>query len=85
MTYPIRGYKDKDGEEIGALTYYEIQELQTPFLYASLLLYNNFKTFGLPHGGGWTQERGTVIEILRILESEANLYDQYEMDKDLKK
>ena len=84
MTYPIRGYSEDDGTEIGALTYDQVQELKTPFLYMAINLYNNFKIFGLPHGKGWVEERGTVVDILRLLESEANLYDRFEIEKSSK-
>lgn len=82
MTYPIRGYKDEDtGEEISGLTYEQIQEYKTRFLADSIKLYNNFKLFGLPHGKGWLNERGSVLEILMTLESESNLYDSWEAEK----
>lgn len=78
--YPIRGATIQ-GEDIGGLTWNEIQELKTPFLMDAMSLYNRYKRFGLPHGKGWANERATVISALEIIDNEARLYDSWELDK----
>ena len=80
VAYPIRGYKD-GVDEIGALTYAEIQELKTDFFYQAWLLYRNYKLFGLPHSQGWSNERPTVLDIIRIFEEESNAQQNWEMEK----
>lgn len=59
----------------------EIQAQATPFLYSAIDLWSLFKDFGLPSGGGWGNEKATVIEILRILEAEVRKYDAWEWEK----
>lgn len=80
--YPMRGLKEGDSYEYGALTWEEIHALDTEFLRYSLDLYMNFRTFGaLPHGGGWLSERRTVVDILKVLSSEENAFDAWEREK----
>lgn len=81
LRYPIRGYKEKEGDGIGALSYDEIQELKTEFFLFSWTLYKNYKLFGLPHNQGWYNERSTVIRIISILEEESNAQERWEMEK----
>lgn len=80
--YPLRGIKE-DGEYLyGALTWDEIHELDTEFLKQSLDLFMSFRILGvLPHGGGWMNERRTVVDILKILKSEESAFDAWEHEK----
>lgn len=89
MPYQIPGIEvvDEDGHTevmYEWITYEEIQGCITPFLAASLELYSNFVLLGvLPHGQGTLGERETVIEILKILKSEDNRYQNWEMEQKL--
>lgn len=84
--YPIRGVKTSDGWELGALTFDEIEEIKTDFFYLAYDLYVNYLTFGgTPNGMGWSGERRTVLEIIKILKSEENAFDSWEMEKRNKK
>lgn len=73
-----------DGEdETDVMTYEQAQILDTPFFAASLDLYLNWAVFKiLPHGKGTMHERQSVIEILRILNSEDNKYQSWDMKRD---
>ena len=63
----------------------EAQELETPFLLASLRLYKEWSCFKiLPHGKGTLDERQSVINIIRILSEEENRYSNWELDRSRK-
>ncbi len=81
IPYPLRGIKKEEGWEHEVVTYPEIQELKTPFLSKALLLYNNYKLFGLPHGKGYMKERGVILDVIRIIEDEVNSFDIWEMER----
>jgi len=83
----VRGIEEPNGQwSYGSLTQKQIKCLNTPFLAASLRLYNNFAAFKvLPHGKGTMDERSTVLEILKILQSEENAFTAWEMEKNRKK
>lgn len=85
LGYPIRGIK-KDGEwEHGSLSIEEIQSLKTDFLFRAFAVFSDFNVFGcLPHGQGTLGERPTVLEAIRILKEEDNLWQMWEMDKNKK-
>lgn len=71
---------DDDGNEVVEFEYpsqKQINEQDTPFLRACLMLASRVSRFGNPHGGGWLQERSTVIEICEIVESEKNRYQSW--------
>lgn len=84
---PIRGIQDETGKwHYGTLTYKQIKELNTSFLVASIGLYNDYAAFNvLPHGKGTMAERSTVIQILKILKQEDNLFQSWELEKKMKK
>lgn len=47
-------------------------------------IFSNFKIFKtLPHGRGTMKERNTVIQIIRILESCQNEFDEWEREKSM--
>ena len=73
--------KIKNKWQHAVVTYDEIQELKTPFLSKALLLYNNYKLFGLPHGKGYIKERQTILDVIRIIEDENNSFDIWEIEK----
>lgn len=86
LRYPIRGIKVKGGEwEHGDLSYEEIQSLKTNFLFRAFALFSDFNTFNvLPHGQGTLAERPTVLEAIKILKEEENLWQQWEWEKNKK-
>lgn len=64
------------------MMYDEAQDLATPFLMASLRIYNEWAVFKtLPHGQGTMGERQTYLEIIRILHQEENGYSNWEMER----
>ena len=82
--YPMRGIKEDGEYRYGALTWDEIHSLDTAFLRYSIDLYSNFRLLGgLPHGGGWMDERRSITDILRILKSEENAFDAWEREKSM--
>lgn len=87
IRYPIRGLKGEGDEwEISDLSYEEIQELKTDFLFRSFSLFSDYSCFKvLPHGKGTMDERPTVIEALKILSEEENLWDAWEREKSMNK
>ncbi len=87
LQYQIRGIKDSEGVwELAALTFDEIEECKTDFFFLAWELYTNYVVFGgVPNGRGWSNERRTVLEIIKILKSEENAFDSWEMEKKNKK
>lgn len=73
------GYKDPTtGEvEFEHPSQEEIDEHDTEFLRASLMLWMTYKRMGLPHDRGWYNERATVVRIINILEGESNRYERW--------
>ena len=82
LQYPIRGYEGEFGEEIGALSIDEVNELRTPFLSRAISLYSEWQTFGvLPHGRGTLGEPPAYLRAMAILKEEENLWQAYEMEQ----
>lgn len=82
MPYPIRGIEENNKWTYSTLTYDQMQALNTPFLIASINLYGNYSAFNtLPHGMGTLSERQSVLDILKILRQEENLFDAWEREK----
>lgn len=68
------------------MMYDEAQDLATPFLMASLRIYNEWAVFKiLPHGQGTMGERQAYLEIIRILHQEENAYSNWEMERSRRK
>lgn len=82
LQYPIRGYEGEFGEEIGALSIDEVNELKTPFLTRAIALYSEWQTFGvLPHGKGTLDESPAYLRAMSILKEEETLWQAYEMEQ----
>lgn len=65
--------------------YDDAQPLATPFLMASLRLYNEWSVFKiLPHGKGTMDERQTVLDIIRILTGEENRFNNWDLERNRK-
>lgn len=79
---------DKDGREqvkkISLMYRREVPQFRTLFLSGALNLYSNWRLFNKepPSGKGWAQERNITARILQTLESENNLYDAWEHEKE---
>lgn len=77
---------DDSGKERTSLYGFEIVQADTPFLHKCLRLFYDWRRFKvLPHGGGTLDERQTVIDILTLLDSEANQFDSWEMEQNKQK
>lgn len=86
LRFPIRGIKTKEGKwEYGDLSYDEIQSLRTDFLFRAFALFSDFNVFQvLPHGKGTLDERPTVLEAIKILKEESDMWQAWEMEKNRK-
>jgi len=83
----MRGIEESNGQwTYGALTQKQIRYLQTPFLAASLQLYNDFAMFKvLPHGKGTMDERRSVLDIISILKAEESAFNAWELERSKKR
>lgn len=76
----------EDGKEIEEFTnpsQTEINEQQTPFLFACWKLYSNYKLYGLPNGKTYLKEKFSVLKIIEICERESNRYHSWSFKKKL--
>ena len=48
-------------------------------------LWKLWKSYGLPHGGGWLDERVIVLQAISTVEEERNFFDHCEIDEKRKK
>lgn len=48
---------------------------------SAVQLWKKWKTFGLPHGGGWLGERAVALRAIEIVEEERNLYESRRMEE----
>lgn len=86
LEHPIRGYTDENGNEMSGLTYEEIQELKTPFLFRAFTLFSEWQVFGvLPHGRGTLDEPPAYIDAMMILKDEDNQWQMWEMENQRKR
>ena len=85
LTYEgdLRGTEDENGSIVPlCLTWEDIQNLKTDFFAAAIELYSNYSAFKtLPHGAGTQAERPSVLEAIKILMSEDNLWQIWKMEK----
>lgn len=83
----LRGTEDEEGNIVPlSLSWEDIQNLKTEFFSAAIGLYSDYTAFKiLPHGKGTCDERPTVLEALKILMSEDNLWQAWQMEKDRSK
>ncbi len=81
LMYPLRGIKEGSEWILGAVTYDDIESLKTDFFYSAYELYINFEMFGNALGKGWSEERRTVLDIVKIFKCEENAFDAWEMEK----
>lgn len=79
------GYMERDEEGNERLVWEnpmqrEINEQATPFFFASIDMYGMFKACAsLPYGNGFMNERRTVVDIIRLFESESAKFDSWYM------
>lgn len=83
--YPLRGIKEQGKWTLAAVTYDDVEALKTDFFFLAYELYTNYSLFGNAGGGGWANERRTVLEIIKIFKAEENGFDAWEMEKRNKK
>ena len=83
----LRGTEDEEGNIVPlSLSWEDIQNLKTEFFAEAIRLYSDYTAFKiLPHGKGTRDERPTVLEVLKILMSEDNLWQAWQMEKDRSK
>lgn len=65
----------------------EIPQYRTVFFSLCMNVYNNWRLFGKapPNGQGWANERGVTCKIIRILETENNIYEEWKRDLEREK
>lgn len=80
--YPIY-WRNQDGKRWVKRS--EIINYFTDTWHTAVGLWSDFKLFGLPHGGGPMGERPMVIQAIRIVEEEKNLYELREAEEREKK
>jgi hypothetical protein len=85
LMYPLRGIKEQGKWTLAAVTYDDVEALKTDFFFLAYELYTNYSLFGNAGGGGWANERRTVLEIIKIFKAEENGFDAWEMEKRNKK
>ena len=81
LMYPLRGIKEQGKWTLAAVTWEDIDSLKTDFFFLAYELYTNYSLFGNAGGGGWANERRTVLEIIKIFKAEENGFDAWEMEK----
>ena len=81
LMYPLRGIKEHGKWTLAAVTWEDIDSLKTDFFFLAYELYTNYSLFGNAGGGGWANERRTVLEIIKIFKAEENGFDAWEMEK----
>lgn len=59
----------------------EIPTYFTDSFWESVLLWRNWRNFGLPNGGGWLHERPEVIQVITIIDEERIMYEQREAEE----
>ena len=80
---PIPGYTEGE-ETITIVQAKDIRQYATPFFFRSMEIFANFKIFNtLPHGKGTSKERNTVIQIIKILTTCQNEFDEWEREKSM--
>lgn len=79
----LRGTEDDEGNLVPlCLTWEDIQNLKTEYFSRAIALYSDYNAFKvLPHGKGTNEERPTVLEALKIIMSEENLWEAWQMEK----
>lgn len=79
----LRGTEDDEGNLVPlCLTWEDIQNLKTEYFSRAIVLYSDYNAFKvLPHGKGTNAERPTVLEALKIIMSEENLWEAWQMEK----
>ena len=80
----LRGTEDEKGDIVPlCLTWEDIQNLKTDFFSEAVALYSDYAVFKvLPNGKGTRHERPTVLSALKILMSEDNQWQMWQMEKD---
>lgn len=83
----LRGTEDENGDIVPlCLSWEDIQNLKTDFFSVAMRLYSDYVAFKvLPHGKGTCEERPTVLEALKIMISEDNQWQAWQMEKDRSK
>jgi len=82
----IRCYEERteDGKvnRISLMFKREIPQFRTAFLFRAIELWNTWKLFkqSPPLGQGWGNERGIIVRVIHILESESNLWDAWKRE-----
>lgn len=79
----LRGIEDEKGVIVPLeLSWENIVDCRTDFLSIAFSLYSDWVVFKvLPNGKGTRDERPTVLEALKILSSEDNQWQCWEMEK----
>ena len=79
----LRGIEDEKGVIVPLeLSWENIVDCRTDFLAIAFSLYSDWVVFKvLPNGKGTRDERPTVLEALKILSSEDNQWQCWEMEK----
>lgn len=75
---------DEDGDELVEFefpTQAEINEQDTEFLQACLRVNRRIELMGMPHGGGYLNERSTIVQIRETCESQKNRYEHWRYTK----
>ena len=80
----IRCYERADGKKVSLMYRRDVPQYRTMFLSRAIELYTTWRLFekAPPSGGGWANERNTVVKVLRLLEAENNKYDAWEREKE---
>ena len=60
----------------------DVPQFRTAFLVQAIELWNTWKLFKQSPslGQGWGNERGIIVRVLQVLESENNLWDAWQRD-----
>ncbi len=75
------GVLDEFGEEI-LIRAGDVNKYLTDFFYDALELYETVELFGsLPFNGGWAEQPFKIFRVIQILKSEANRWEQKEIEK----
>lgn len=79
----LRGIEDENGSIVPLeLSWDDIVNCKTELLSKAFSLYSDWAVFKiLPNGKGTYDERPTVLEIIKILSSEDNKWQCWEMEK----
>ena len=79
----LRGIEDESGSIVPLeLSWDDISNCKNEFLSRAFSLYSDWAVLKvLPHGRGTYDERPTVIEVIKLLSGEDNLWQCWEMEK----